>query len=105
MTERTFHTSNLVQRNGPFIGIGCGIVFGALVLIGLYGKQVGITSQAREVQKKIEALHGEQATMQQQIVALTSSEHLRKLATTLSLVEEKTPEYFRTGEQWAAALR
>jgi len=102
--EDIIHTQRSSYRALPFVGAGLGIILGALVLIGLYGRGVGMISAVRDVRNELALLNEERAAMQQQIVELTGSEHLRTLAHDLSLVEDKAPEYFKTGNQWAAAL-
>jgi len=88
----------------PFVAVGFVILTGVVTMIGLYGKEVSREAHIKKIQGESEQVKQEIVVLQEKLVDIVKSENLKQLAAERSLVEDKSPEYFKGG-LWVSALR
>ena len=79
-------------------------VIGIVALVGLHNQFVDIRHDVAEMNVEIQETRALSAEIKDQIFNLSNKEGLESLKGSQGLIQEKNPEYFQTGKQWAFAL-
>ena len=98
-------SSSLLQFRLLFAALLAIAVAGVVSLVFLYNSLVDIRHDASASQNLALRLEGENAELEQRIIALVDSRALAAFAATRGLVKETSPRYLEGTAQWAFASR